>query len=757
MLYHQDGFGRKGMEGMAMNPRSLLMSALLLAALLAHGTALELSPTWRTADDALRGAAPLGDTTIATSDDLLVRIDWGRPEGDRQEVLAVDGFARDATFAFQGSVYAGCADGRWYVVEPASGGEAVWSQRPAGWRPPNAELDGATYHVEATSDGVVIYPAPGTGDAIADVAWTPVDDVWDEGVAHAGDRAVRFVWAGTPERLAVQAVDLADPTAPVVGPVTWLPTGYIRGIALHGHVLLAYGALIEAIAVDDVQAPQLIDSIGPSGGFLRLVVREDGLIAAWHDASLRLYRYTDDDGLSLVTALDNAPGLPSPLHLDASRVIAATEGGPRQFPVSLDPAGIEDGGLAWQSLTISQLAMVSRLATDGDLVWALGSHVFTVDPDHHGHDLGGVIHVGAATSPGPSFLDHHRGHLLRLGGGAALAIDDVADPRAPVTVATIAPTDELRAVARHEDLLAIGAGTTVMLYDISAPASPSLLGSLDVALPIRALGVDPAGPFVCAGDFAGGISDSLHVLDLSDPAEPAILASVALDPDDEDDPAYVVRSVRHGPDLALWVRDPYGWSGDASWLVDLSQPAAPVATTHAWRESFWGSTTPLDLAGRHVVGHAGWLQVQGWQGDPADNEIPEAEAPLLGPAKALVAHGSVILAGTEHAIEAFTVGDPDHVAAPVPPVPGHVRIAPNPFNPRASVLFTMARAGNVDLRVYDARGRCLRHLAAELPAGPASLTWDGATDTGRPAPSGLYLVRVTTPDGEARGRCCLVR
>jgi len=57
-------------------------------------------------------------------------------------------------------------------------------------------------------------------------------------------------------------------------------------------------------------------------------------------------------------------------------------------------------------------------------------------------------------------------------------------------------------------------------------------------------------------------------------------------------------------------------------------------------------------------------------------------------------------------------------------------------------------AGEVSLRVYDAVGRNVRGLAqGSFAAGLHSIHWDGRDVSGRPAPSGLYFVRL-----EAGGR-----
>ncbi len=73
---------------------------------------------------------------------------------------------------------------------------------------------------------------------------------------------------------------------------------------------------------------------------------------------------------------------------------------------------------------------------------------------------------------------------------------------------------------------------------------------------------------------------------------------------------------------------------------------------------------------------------------------------------------------------------------------------PNPFNPRTSFSFALAKAGPARLAIYDIRGRLVRSLVnASLPAGEQSVEWDGTTDQGNAAPSGIYFARLGTAAG----------
>lgn len=84
---------------------------------------------------------------------------------------------------------------------------------------------------------------------------------------------------------------------------------------------------------------------------------------------------------------------------------------------------------------------------------------------------------------------------------------------------------------------------------------------------------------------------------------------------------------------------------------------------------------------------------------------------------------------------------------------------PNPFRGETSIPVELGVSGPVDLRIFDASGRLTRVLISgqELPAGDRVIRWNGFRDDGRPAPPGLYLVRLTAPEGIAWQRIARLR
>ena len=82
--------------------------------------------------------------------------------------------------------------------------------------------------------------------------------------------------------------------------------------------------------------------------------------------------------------------------------------------------------------------------------------------------------------------------------------------------------------------------------------------------------------------------------------------------------------------------------------------------------------------------------------------------------------------------------------ADVPLEPGVATLRapyPNPFNPRTKVSFFLPRAGNMELGVYDLRGRLVRRLVGgQRPAGWQTVIWEGRDEGGSAVASGVYLV-----------------
>ncbi|MBS1262595.1 MAG: hypothetical protein MAG453_01951 [Calditrichaeota bacterium] len=85
-------------------------------------------------------------------------------------------------------------------------------------------------------------------------------------------------------------------------------------------------------------------------------------------------------------------------------------------------------------------------------------------------------------------------------------------------------------------------------------------------------------------------------------------------------------------------------------------------------------------------------------------------------------------------------------------------VYPNPFNPTATVSFSLPRAADVKLIVYNAMGRKVRKLIdAPMQAGRHSGVWNGRDDSGREVASGAYFLRLIAGDRQQVRKMVLMK
>jgi len=95
----------------------------------------------------------------------------------------------------------------------------------------------------------------------------------------------------------------------------------------------------------------------------------------------------------------------------------------------------------------------------------------------------------------------------------------------------------------------------------------------------------------------------------------------------------------------------------------------------------------------------------------------------------------------------------EDVASDVPRVFGLEQNYPNPFNPSTVVIYRVAAARMIDVRVYDILGREVAVLANEVkPAGRYTVIWNAAN-----MPSGVYFCRLTAGEFSQTRKVMLLR
>mgnify|MGYP001029073421 FL=1 len=95
----------------------------------------------------------------------------------------------------------------------------------------------------------------------------------------------------------------------------------------------------------------------------------------------------------------------------------------------------------------------------------------------------------------------------------------------------------------------------------------------------------------------------------------------------------------------------------------------------------------------------------------------------------------------------------DIIASPAASRTGITSVAPNPFNPKAEISFTLRAAGMVSLNVYDLAGRRIRTLLEQdMAAGPHDVAFDG-----RGLPSSVYFVVLKANGEQSTQRVMLLK
>jgi hypothetical protein len=87
-----------------------------------------------------------------------------------------------------------------------------------------------------------------------------------------------------------------------------------------------------------------------------------------------------------------------------------------------------------------------------------------------------------------------------------------------------------------------------------------------------------------------------------------------------------------------------------------------------------------------------------------------------------------------------------------------ISVSPNPTSGTATALFECPEPGQASLEVFDLSGRLVAVPVSEyLEAGTHEVLWDGRLASGRQAPGGVYLVRLTVGDLQGSARLVLAR
>lgn len=79
-----------------------------------------------------------------------------------------------------------------------------------------------------------------------------------------------------------------------------------------------------------------------------------------------------------------------------------------------------------------------------------------------------------------------------------------------------------------------------------------------------------------------------------------------------------------------------------------------------------------------------------------------------------------------------------------------ISTSPNPFNPVTRIKFAVAKTGTYSLRIYNVQGALVKTLASQrYDVGTHEAMWDGRTNAGGKAASGVYYAKISGDGGDA--------
>jgi len=199
--------------------------------------------------------------------------------------------------------------------------------------------------------------------------------------------------------------------------------------------------------------------------------------------------------------------------------------------------------------------------------------------------------------------------------------------------------------------------------------------------------------------------------------------------------------------IGQFVAQPYDWPGNLTRFDTVFSAGEVVSHAMRWLADrieyrVWRGGPADETAGNTVVS---WtytgphisrpeqprMHLNLWRLDPA---VPSTNQEAVFSDFAFIPEGAASAAPGEDSLPAVPQG---HLSD----------AAPNPFNPRTLLRFTLDREGPVSLKIYTLEGWLVRTLVdAQLAQGDHEFLWDGRDQRTRALPSGVYVYQLQGRD-----------
>jgi hypothetical protein len=402
----------------------------------------------------------------------------------------------------------------------------------------------------------------------------------------------------------------------------------------------------------------------------------------------------------------------------------------------------------------AQGSSVSAATLAGDWLYAVGELELSVLSlaDLSAPELVDTAWLGAGFGRGVGLVDHWLiASVYFIPSHYWLQLYDVTDPAAPQPAGTLDFGDDAIGLAVRGGLVYVGglgdpgSGAGIAVYSIGDAGTFILEGEIwpDAYAGALAFQDDGRALFYRDGQYV--------VADLTDPLAPVDLGTLSAD----------LATIMAWQGDRLYAHH-YVEYGTSSWrIIDIEDLGAPDILSETWLPD---GEYVEDIAVRDgVVYVCGRDRQYVYDAD-------EPLAPVLagtfsnhttGSAPFLLQHDAALVVASGRELATWPYHCVTTAAADPDVLPGgtlRVAAAPNPFNPRTTLRFSLPAAAETTLRVVDLRGRVVRTLVSgRLPAGDHTVVWDGRDGGGREMPSGVYFSRLLSDGRVVAGRMVLVR
>ncbi len=189
-----------------------------------------------------------------------------------------------------------------------------------------------------------------------------------------------------------------------------------------------------------------------------------------------------------------------------------------------------------------------------------------------------------------------------------------------------------------------------------------------------------------------------------------------------------------------WYSNAWGNNVDDYWRVDLSNDAGSTWTSLEYTDVITTAWTEMTFDLLSYFPDPGVMQLRFVADDSGQGSLVEA---CIDDFTLVAVFGTVGVDDDELSVRLIT---------------DLAQNAPNPFNPRTEIKFSLEQAGAANLSVFDMRGRLVKTLIdGQLPAGANQVVWDGTTNEGSPVATGMYFYQLQTDNKTLKKRMMLIK